>query len=41
MRQGLGKQVYGDGSLYAGQWLDDMRDGYGKLSFQNGDVFEG
>ena len=33
--------VWKDGSIYEGEWRDDMRHGKGRHIFANGDVYEG
>lgn len=41
MRNGRGKQVWEDFSLYEGYWVDDRANGRGRLIHANGDVYEG
>ena len=31
----------GDGSIYKGQWLNGLRDGYGEIFYNDGSVYEG
>jgi len=38
-RHGFGVFNYEDGSEYAGQWMDDLRHGKGKMKQKNGDYF--
>ena len=40
-REGKGVQVWHDGSIYEGQWLNDMAHGEGRLVHADGDVYEG
>jgi hypothetical protein len=41
MRNGRGKQVWDDYSLYEGYWLDGKADRLGRLIFPNGDAYTG
>lgn len=41
MRDGQGKQVWADGSLYEGYWRNDKANGRGRLIHADGDVYEG
>jgi hypothetical protein len=41
MRNGRGKQVWQDFTLYEGFWEDDVQSGRGRLISGNGDVYEG
>ena len=41
LRDGKGKQLWADGSLYEGFWLDDKANGKGRLIHADGDVYEG
>ncbi len=41
MRNGRGKQVWEDFTLYEGYWADDRANGRGRLIHTNGDVYEG
>ena len=41
MRNGRGKQVWDDHSLYEGYWIDDKANGRGRLIHADGDVYEG
>ena len=34
-RNGKGKYTYQNGDVYEGMWSDDVKDGYGKLIFEN------
>jgi hypothetical protein len=38
---GRGKQMWKDGSIYEGYWLDNMAHGKGRLIHSDGDVYEG
>ncbi|OMJ65703.1 hypothetical protein SteCoe_37759 [Stentor coeruleus] len=40
-RHGKGKQVWSDGSMYEGYWINDKACGRGRLIHANGDVYEG
>ena len=40
-REGLGVQIWSDGSRYEGLWKNGMANGYGRLIHASGDVFEG
>jgi hypothetical protein len=40
-RNGRGKQVWPDYTLYEGYWVDDRANGRGRLIHANGDVYEG
>ena len=40
-RNGRGKQVWEDSSLYEGYWKDDKANGRGRLIHPNGDFYEG
>jgi len=39
MRNGRGKQVWDDYSLYEGYWKDNKANGRGRLIHPNGDVY--
>ena len=39
MRNGRGKQVWEDFSLYEGYWKDNKANGRGRLIHPNGDVY--
>ncbi len=39
MRNGKGKQVWDDFSLYEGYWVDDRANGRGRLIHGNSDVY--
>jgi len=39
MRNGLGKQVWPDFTLYEGFWQDDLQSGRGRLITSKGDVY--
>jgi hypothetical protein len=41
IRQGKGKSVYPDGSLYEGSFVDDKAHGKGRLIMSNGELYEG
>lgn len=41
MRNGRGKQVWEDFSLYEGYWIDDKANGRGRLIHGDGEVYEG
>jgi hypothetical protein len=32
---------YKNGDYYEGQWIDDVRHGFGRLQFKTGDLYEG
>ena len=40
-RNGQGKYVWADGSIYVGEWLNGETHGTGKLSYSNGSVYQG
>jgi hypothetical protein len=40
-RDGRGKQIWPDGSLYEGFWRNDKANGKGRLIHSDGDVYEG
>lgn len=40
-REGEGMQIWYDGTLYAGQWKNDVINGKGKFWHPNGDSYEG
>ena len=40
-RDGKGKQVWPDGSMYEGFWRHDKANGKGRLIHSDGDVYEG
>jgi hypothetical protein len=40
-REGRGKQIWPDGSLYEGFWRNDKANGKGRLIHSDGDVYEG
>jgi hypothetical protein len=40
-RDGMGKQIWPDGSLYEGFWDKDKANGMGRLIHSDGDVYEG
>lgn len=41
IRQGLGQQVWPDGSMYEGYWVDSKANGKGRLIHADGDVYDG
>ena len=41
VRQGQGKQIWPDGSMYEGYWLDNKANGKGRLIHADGDVYDG
>ena len=41
MRNGRGKQVAQDYTLYEGYWRDDIYEGRGRMIYANGEVYEG
>ena len=41
IREGRGKQIWPDGSLYEGFWRNDKANGKGRLIHSDGDVYEG
>ena len=41
MADGKGIKVYGNGDIYDGEWRQDKRDGFGRLTRQNGDKITG
>ena len=41
VRDGKGKQLWADGSLYEGYWEGDKANGKGRLIHADGDVYEG
>ena len=42
IRQGFGKQVWKDGSMYEGYWVDNKANGpKGRLIYADGDVYSG
>ena len=41
MREGLGLEIFDDGSYYTGFFKNDRKDGKGRFIFANGDLFEG
>jgi len=41
VRQGRGTQVWPDGSMYEGYWVDSKATGRGRLIHADGDVYEG
>lgn len=40
-RDGLGVQLWPDGSKYEGMWKDDRCHGKGRMTHANGDVYQG
>ena len=40
-RQGKGMQIWPDGSMYEGWWLDSKANGKGRLIHADGDVYDG
>lgn len=40
-RTGQGTMYYSDGSVYAGEWKNDMRNGQGTLTWADGNQYEG
>ena len=40
-KEGHGTYYFEDGSVYEGDWTDDLRDGKGKLTYADGDSYEG
>jgi len=41
MREGIGKQVWPDGSLYEGNWKENQRNGKGRMIHANGNTYSG
>ena len=41
MREGKGRQIWPDGSMYEGWWRDNKANGKGRLIHADGDVYEG
>ena len=41
MREGIGIQLWKDGSKYEGSWKNDKANGYGRLIHSDGDVYTG
>ena len=41
IRQGRGKQIWPDGSMYEGWWKDNKANGKGRLIHADGDVYDG
>ena len=41
LRHGKGKQIWDDGSVYEGSWINDHVEGWGRLVHADGDVYEG
>ena len=39
--EGLGYIKYKDGSMYAGQVKDKLRNGKGRMTYANGDIYQG
>lgn len=40
-REGQGKEIYKDGTIYVGQFKEDYKTGKGKLTFKSGYEYEG
>jgi len=40
-KEGEGVEIYFKGSKYEGKFIDGMREGFGKMTHPNGDVYEG
>lgn len=40
-REGVGRQIWQDGSVYDGQWLKNKREGKGRQIFLGGEYYEG
>ena len=38
---GRGKLIWKDGSIYEGNWVNDMKHGYGIMKYENGDIYKG
>ena len=36
-----GRKTFADGSVYEGQWVNDVMQGRGKFIWPNGDIYEG
>lgn len=41
IRQGKGKLIWSDGSMYEGWWMNNMTNGRGRLIHADGDVYDG
>ena len=41
VREGRGKQIWADGSVYEGYWADSKANGRGRLIHADGDIYEG
>ena len=40
-REGIGMQIWPDGSYYVGEWSDNKFNGIGVFNHKNGDKYEG
>lgn len=41
MKNGFGEYYYRNGDKYEGEFLDDKRDGKGRMRYFNGNVYDG
>jgi hypothetical protein len=41
VRQGTGIQIWPDGSMYEGWWVDNKANGKGRLIHADGDIYDG
>jgi hypothetical protein len=41
LREGQGKQIWSNGSIYEGTWLEGLPSGYGRLIGADGNYYEG
>ena len=41
IRQGKGRQIWPDGSMYEGWWKENKANGKGRLIHADGDVYDG
>lgn len=41
LRNGTGTFFYANGSTYVGEWQDNVKSGYGVVTYHDGSVFEG
>ena len=38
---GIGKITYADGSIYEGDWADDLKQGHGQHNSASGEIYKG
>ena len=40
-REGVGRRIFHDGSIYEGEWSDNKQNGWGRVILDDGELYEG